>query len=488
MKGGRIRWLISNQMFIAAFRALNLETSDGNLKGTFRNAINIFATQSLTIDILQLTVYYLVNGVHKYNAWTEEADVTQWITKLVFCCLLCGAMGFEANANEIHYVEYFIDSDPGPGNGIGLALYTDSISQWVYNPALLFIGLTYGEHVFYVRYRDDHGYFSGAKGKRFYVGAAKKIVSAEEFFDNDPGYGLGQTKFVPDSTDTYSFAPHSHFQNYGQHIFYSRFQTDDGYWGLARPIRINISPGQTFTSAEYFTDVDPGYGNGSPLDPEDYAIEGASYLTTSFQTAGAGKKQFALRPRMSGGYWGVPMVRAVNALPASTTDSLNIGGGEAFFDSDPGVGNGVAMTAVDGGFDELEEQGTATLSTTGLSSGVHTVCMRMKDASQTWTNSLCATVPLPIRSVIQPISTGNPLARNVKLMWEADSLATAYQVHSDSVFTGTFSSFVTVNAPDTTAIFPTPLPLRRFYYVLPTGPTGLFHGIPHAQLQKKSNY
>jgi hypothetical protein len=94
-------------------------------------------------------------------------------------------------------------------------------------------------------------------------------------------------------------------------------------------------------------------------------------------------------------------------------------------------------------------------------------------------------VPLPIRTVIQPLSTGNPLAPNVKLTWETDSLATAYNVHSDSVFTGPFTSFTPISAPDTTVTLPAAAPLRQYYYVLPVGPVGFFHGIPRTQSVKQ---
>ncbi len=389
-------------------------------------------------------------------------------------------------ATDIHRVEYFIDTDPGEGNGVLFGLFEDSISYWVYHPAYLIVGLSYGEHVMYVRYQDGLSRWSGPKGKKFYVGSKKEIVSAEEFIDHDPGQGLAQSKFVPDTTDTYSWAPHVHNETYGQHIFYSRFQTEDGYWGHARPCRLNISPGTTFVGSEYFVGDDPGQGNGVYRDVSDGGFEMAHYTAGDLTLASAGKQPFRFRYLMSGGHWSVPAERPLNVLPVSSSGLMHLGSGELFVDSDPGIGLAQPMIPEDGAFDELEERAMATVSTHGYSSGIHSVCLRMRDASSTWTRTMCGLTAFPIRAVIQPLATGNPLLPDARLSWEADSLATEYRVHSDSSATGSFTSYFTVNAPDTSTTFGA-ISARQFYYVLPHAPAGLFHSIPNSEATKGSS-
>jgi hypothetical protein len=56
---------------------------------------------------------------------------------------------------------------------------------------------------------------------------------------------------------------------------------------------------------------------------------------------------------------------------------------EYFWDTDPGAGNGIALTAVDGSFNEAIEEALASVSNLP-STGSHVFAVRFKDGDNTW--------------------------------------------------------------------------------------------------------
>jgi len=82
----------------------------------------------------------------------------------------------------------------------------------------------------------------------------------------------------------------------------------------------------------------------------------------------------------------IPNVTNTNpTVTATGTDTTtNIAAAEFFIDTDPGIGSGTPMTAVDGAFDSLTEEVTAEIDIEGLSEGEHTVYVRAQDAAGHW--------------------------------------------------------------------------------------------------------
>ena len=99
-----------------------------------------------------------------------------------------------AFAQNITRAEYFINTDPGPGNGIPVAIA--SPAGTVNFPVNISTNsLPQGFHIVNVRVRDENGLWSMSDGKGFYItpiiGNTTNIVAAEYFFDLDPGVGNG---------------------------------------------------------------------------------------------------------------------------------------------------------------------------------------------------------------------------------------------------------------------------------------------------------
>ena len=98
----------------------------------------------------------------------------------------------------IDYAEYFIDTDPGPGNGTEITIeagtevnVTDSVDLDALEPPL-----SEDFHRLVVRVRDDAGNWAIAHSQSFLIGPdiavdpPPNIVAWEYFFDEDPGQGM----------------------------------------------------------------------------------------------------------------------------------------------------------------------------------------------------------------------------------------------------------------------------------------------------------
>jgi hypothetical protein len=185
-------------------------------------------------------------------------------------------------------------------------------------------------------------------------------------------------------------------------------------------------------------------------------------------TTSTGFHRLYLRYLTLNGLWSAAEGRSLYVTPAVTGDSLFIAGGEIFIDSLGDYGDGAAMEADDGSFDENEEDMHKYKPVSSLELGQHYVYARVRDNRGLWSNpvrdSFTVAVPKEMLLVVSPEdSTG----AHVRLAWTSFPAATEYHVHYDSIVTGAFSSFITVLAPDTMALLETPAGAgKRFFQVI----------------------
>lgn len=140
---------------------------------------------------------------------------------------------------NVYEAEYFIDTDPGVGNGTTISFSTaDSVSQ---NFSLDVSGHSFGLHYLFLRVHQDDGLWSIAKRVPFFVADTvndesivfnKDIVAAEYFFDNDPGPGKGYELPVQkgDSINHRPWAASTAGLSVGKHFLYLRVKSEDGLW------------------------------------------------------------------------------------------------------------------------------------------------------------------------------------------------------------------------------------------------------------------
>lgn len=158
----------------------------------------------------------------------------------------------------------------------------------------------------------------------------------------------------------------------------------------------------TISQAEYFWDTDPGVGNGTAVLAADGNFNSAfEQLTkTGIAAPGTGLHKFNIRIKDSGGMWGSTFTTVIQ-VDAAATAFISITQAEYFWDNDPGVGNGTAVLAVDGSFNDVFEK----LTKTGIALpavGLHVFNIRMKDSTGMW-----GSVFKNVISVQTTLSTGD---------------------------------------------------------------------------------
>ncbi len=161
-------------------------------------------------------------------------------------------------------IEYYIDTDPGPGNGIPVAL-TAATSLNLF-PSLATASLSAGFHILHVRARDADGNWGIPEIRPFYVvpgGVATlaSIVQLEYFFDTEPGYGAGTALTVTAGGQINLAALiGSASLSTGFHTISIRAKDDAGEWGMAETRTFYVDAFSQVSALEYFIDTDPGDG------------------------------------------------------------------------------------------------------------------------------------------------------------------------------------------------------------------------------------
>lgn len=368
----------------------------------------------------------------------------------------------QVSLSQLHQIiaaEYFFDSDPGPGSGIPIALVPDDVVQL--DGDISTSGLSPGVHVLNVRVQREDGIWGEATKWHLRIGVATITQAAEVYFDTDPGAGnavevdvdqnglIDETAFeVPDLAR-------------GFHTLNLRTYSG-GTWSanVARPIRLGSA---LIDGAEAYFDTDPGEGSGTPVD----VVSGADVIafdsTVNVGAAGSGIHNLYLRFR-GGGVWSFPVDRVIR-VGLSVTDGVNrITGGEFFIDMDPGEGNGCALIAEDGVFDETEE-GMRRYVESNLSLGQHVVGVRVKDAGERWHIPLLDTVHVIEAHLVATTTMYEGITPYALLSWNAYPEAILYRVHYDSLETGPFTGYISVSPPDTSLLIE-PAAFKRLFKVV----------------------
>lgn len=212
---------------------------------------------------------------------------------------------------------------------------------------------------------------------------AQQIITAEYFFDQDPGAGNG-TALTITSADTAQFIgniPTTGLSN-GFHVLYVRAKNAAGKWSLYEKRSFYIQPirsaAQNNVAAEYFIDQDPGVGNGTPL-----TVSPADTLTFSgtISTVGLsnGFHVLCIRAKNADGKWSLYERRAFFVQPAAVAVQSNVEA-EYFIDQDPGSGNGTPFTVLSGDTISL----STNITTSSLGEGFHKLAIRTKDSNGKW--------------------------------------------------------------------------------------------------------
>ncbi len=339
-------------------------------------------------------------------------------------------------AHQIVQSEYYWDIDPGEGLATPM-ITVDGVFDEIAEEFEIEVthSLTTGLHSFNVRTKGKDGVWGDVHTSVILVeeyepaNTANQLVSAEYFWDTDPGVGNGipveSEDGIYDGEIEMLSVSISELPAPGTHTFNIRGLDKSGNWGEVNQSVVSIeeyveaTTSHEVVEAEFFWNVDPGEGLGVPFIASDGSFDeevetlfsGATELPTQ------GLHTFNIRTKGKNGTWGIPYTVVISVederppmLPHKITNT------EYFWDSDPGEGNGISFAAEDGSFDEMIES-ILTNELHSLSPGLHTFNVRAKD-EDTW-GELYTTLVL-VDDVL-PLAQTN--SENAVLVIQEDSLS-----------------------------------------------------------------
>ena len=228
-------------------------------------------------------------------------------------------------------------------------------------------------------------------------GQAQGVLSAEYFWDADPGQGNGTPMQATDASFGDAIeeivASDSELLPVGPHTFNIRVRDINMNWGPVFSVVVNIEPSIAtvrdiqITAGESFWDSDPGAGNGTAFVAFDGDIDAAIELmvNAAITVPDVGIHTLNIRVRDAENNWGPLFSMVVSIEPAiSTVREIRVTAAEYYFDNDPGPGNGTAMLALDGNFNAALKAIRGGAIPQPIEEGVHVLWMRARDAESNW--------------------------------------------------------------------------------------------------------
>ncbi|HRO41335.1 MAG TPA: T9SS type A sorting domain-containing protein [Flavipsychrobacter sp.] len=364
------------------------------------------------------SVSSLSNGIHTMYIRTKDAN-GRW--SQTFAHTMAKVQPVFSNPHSlsnISHAEYFIDTDPGFGNGTAITLSSaTNISSLLINVNVASINT--GLHTLYIRTKDANGWsvvanmpFAKVQNPFGNPNSITNITKLEYFFDSDPGFGNGTD--VPVSANTnisgFTFNANVTALSQGLHTLYLRSKDAQGKWTMVHSMPFakvqmpfaNPNSISNIVKMEYFYDYDPGFGNGVDVPVTANATINNFSFNTSVSSLSSGLHTLYVRTKDAQGKWSVTFsqqfsrIQGISGNPAQIS---KINKAEYFFNSDPGHGNGtnIPLTAATT-ISNLSFN--ADVST--LPNGMHTMYVRTRDSLGQWSISNNM-----IFAKVQPVS-GNP--------------------------------------------------------------------------------
>ncbi|MFT3947011.1 MAG: CARDB domain-containing protein [Agriterribacter sp.] len=304
---------------------------------------------NITISPNNINTAGLSNGVHRIGIRTRNAE-GRWSSTELHEFIVNFDPAYTAGpaaAQNIIAAEYFIDTDPGIGNGEPVSI-SAAVNITNATASINITGLTNGVHRLYIRTKSNEGRWSITNLGNFVVDSdppyptapipVQNIIAAEYFIDTDPGNGSGQTISVSTGIDisNVSASVNTTGLTNGIHRLYIRTKSNEGRWSITNVSDFNVdsnpvyptapTAAQNITAAEYFIDTDPGPGAGHAIS----IIPGTdlSNISATINTTGLsnGSHNLFLRTKSQEGKWSITNYATFfTDLMAVTPDTLSFG-------------------------------------------------------------------------------------------------------------------------------------------------------------------
>ncbi len=292
------------------------------------------------------SVYNYANPNFEWGRCWMSSDGNSWYalgTGTIYQFDLC-IKAYAVNIDEdVAGMEYFLDSDPGLGNGIQVPVQVGNNITANFN--IPFNGVTEGFHSLYVRAKDAQAKWSLCQIMPFYCllyRPTPDIVRIEYFLDNDPGFGNGTSLSVAQNTNAASLfnIPLAGVAA-GFHILYIRALDSYGKWSLTNTIPFyNTTITNTdVAKLEYFIDTDPGFDNGTNVN-----ISPSTNITKNMNIPLTGISDgfhvLYIRVKDNQNKWSLTQTQSFYKVSLQDEKVCKL---EYYIDSDPGFGNGVPV-------------------------------------------------------------------------------------------------------------------------------------------------
>jgi hypothetical protein len=283
--------------------------------------------------------------------------------------------------------EYFYDTDPGLGNASVINFTpADSINI---TTSLSTSSLSIGFHRLYVRVMDSTRVWSLYDVQQFYVYPeetfAANLTVGETFSGMDNGQNTGTPfSFTPADSINHTFNISTSSLSTGKHRISIRVKDSLNLWSMYETADVylydSLSLSSKIIKGEYFYDTDPGSGNAIPITFSATDSINWNNLGLSVNGLSTGRHNVFLRYLNSYNQWSHyeagSFFLVEEEQPAATLQAV-----EYFFDhSDPGFGNGTALTI--SAADSIDI--SPLISIAALDTGWHSIHVRVKGADGRW--------------------------------------------------------------------------------------------------------
>ena len=224
--------------------------------------------------------------------------------------------------------------------------------------------------------------------------AQSNLIQAEYFFDSDPGMGsaIPIAGFASSATIDVNDIIDVSGLPIGMHTLGIRVMDDNNVWSMTEyiPVFITLASANiisNLTAAEYFFDIDPGMGAGTPITlVSTQNIDLNELFPTSALSLGMHTLNIRIRNEFN--EWSMVETIPIFVTKASTLVIEDIDQIEYFFDTDPGIGLATPLVIASSQNIDIND----IIPTGTLSIGMHTLNIRIRTSLGEW--SLAESVPV----------------------------------------------------------------------------------------------
>ncbi|HPS62428.1 MAG TPA: M6 family metalloprotease domain-containing protein [Bacteroidales bacterium] len=322
----------------------------------------------------------------------------------------------DATSQFLQRGEYFIDMDPGAGNGTPLAFSSGPLATTEFNLPLG--DLSCCIHSLYIRARSTGGQWGMVQAQPFYRLKSELPIPVclEYFFDTDPGIGQGIP--IPLSSGinpvTESLNIPITAVSSGIHSLFIRGKDQYQRWGIVQTAvfyKVETT-GYPVSGFEYFIDTDPGTGQGMTATVPGISGSNASssFLVDLSETA-PGIHTLYIRTRNTGHQWSI--TSRIPFYRAESHDQRVISKLEFFLDTDPGHGAGLPVPVYQP-FSWFDQTFTVDLSC--YPAGSHRLYLRTADDAGRWGLTTSQPVSVTISAPVIRVMGSLPLTQGQSVL------------------------------------------------------------------------